>query len=859
MANNTDYGFFIPVKGTSSDIPLQEGQFIINPETGQTYTDIEVFANDEDETGEVQRIKLNPTTSVIDPTDDETPVNGQAVADFLGGSIDSTFNAESNNAISASAIAQILRSLYIVPPDPIDTSSGATNEYLFRYRGLDDVLTQASFTVRNGDKGEQGVPGGVVISKIYSSVSDMNNDNSLNFPEIAFVLVLTEDSQTQTYTAADIYLRTIVDSTTTPPTITREFLADILAGLNNETNLVGKIDNRSDGTGEIFNGYTINTAIGKYSHAEGYYATASGNYSHAEGNRTTASGNGSHAEGSYTIASETSSHAEGASATASGTGSHAEGGSATASGTYSHAEGRLTTASGNNSHAEGIHTIASGNTSHAEGYYTLASGDYQHVSGKYNIADITSAEIIGWGTGTAVADRKNIRTLSPNGDEWLSGGLETGDSVEIKSSDINLGYAATSISTYSSTGLKLQDSDGTDISYVKPFRVPVAYPSNQNEYHDGTGIDVGTQRDIPNYQDSGNETTVYNSVHLSIDEDGTQGVWVGAPEAWRYALGTPAGDEFSVKFGNETEITNNTCASISNKTSDTPAGIWFTTKEEGQRQQAQIVFTQDGQQVFRTRSRSSTNDSWPSWSTSTWGNVYGLITNRVNKSGDSLTGTLSFDDNDSETGFPVITSSTNSAITGNTNWWHNYQVRWRDKMANVIGYISAIWNKNKKATGLEIVAMREINDEQLYHSLSLGIDDNGNKVVTCSAPAWRTAIGTNVWENLTTYTLSDMIANTSGSLPVIVIKYNEAIKLCCINIRVKINTASLTSGTSLLEGLPKPAATMSGVLGSNNSNSDNIRCALGTDGKLVVAGAHNLLNNNSWFSMNLTYPYNTLT
>lgn len=46
---------------------------------------------------------------------------------------------------------------------------------------------------------------------------------------------------------------------------------------------VGKVDPKSDGTGEIFNDYTSNSASGKYSHSEGYGNVAEGNYSHVEG------------------------------------------------------------------------------------------------------------------------------------------------------------------------------------------------------------------------------------------------------------------------------------------------------------------------------------------------------------------------------------------------------------------------------------------------------------------------------------------------------------------------------------------------------------------------------------------------
>lgn len=102
--------------------------------------------------------------------------------------------------------------------------------------------------------------------------------------------------------------------------------------------------------------------------------------------------------------------------------------SGSATGAQSTAEGTNTTASGRGAHAEGYNTVASGNYSHAEGHSTIAEGDYQHVFGFYNIGDITSAEIVGNGTGDN--SRKNIRTLDRNGNEVLAGKLTLGAGPE---------------------------------------------------------------------------------------------------------------------------------------------------------------------------------------------------------------------------------------------------------------------------------------------------------------------------------------------------------------------------------------------------------------------------------------------
>ncbi len=138
----------------------------------------------------------------------------------------------------------------------------------------------------------------------------------------------------------------------------------------------------ADRGAEIFNAYTLNKAVGDYSHAEGYYTTASGSNSHAEGSRTTASGDVSHAEGAFN------------------------------------------TASGGYSHAEGNGTIASGSISHAEGNGTIASGASQHVQGRNNIESTKHAHIVG--NGATVDARSNAHTLDWDGNAWFQGDVYVG-------------------------------------------------------------------------------------------------------------------------------------------------------------------------------------------------------------------------------------------------------------------------------------------------------------------------------------------------------------------------------------------------------------------------------------------------
>ena len=165
---------------------------------------------------------------------------------------------------------------------------------------------------------------------------------------------------------------------------------------------VGRIDpNSPSGTGQLFGNYSMNRAVGEYSHAEGsaafahgfcahaeglFSVMASGIASHAEGFGTQAMGNHSHTEGTATKSYGASSHAEGSNTITSGDSSHAEGTYTVAEGESSHAEGSGTTASGMASHAEGFHTQANGADSHAEGYYTSAINSSSHAEGRYTEA-----------------------------------------------------------------------------------------------------------------------------------------------------------------------------------------------------------------------------------------------------------------------------------------------------------------------------------------------------------------------------------------------------------------------------------------------------------------------------------------
>ena len=162
------------------------------------------------------------------------------------------------------------------------------------------------------------------------------------------------------------------------------------------------------------------TASGPYSHAEGNVTSSYGTGSHAEGAGTKAYFL-AHAEGNGTTAAGSRSHAEGYATGTTGENSHAEGYITNALGENSHAEGRATTARGNNSHAEGRATTASGENSHAQNYYTRAASDNQTAIGKFNIEDANNVYALIIGNGTADDARSNAFTVDWDGNIDFSG------------------------------------------------------------------------------------------------------------------------------------------------------------------------------------------------------------------------------------------------------------------------------------------------------------------------------------------------------------------------------------------------------------------------------------------------------
>lgn len=277
-----------------------------------------------------------------------------------------------------------------------------------------------------------------------------------------------------------------------------------------------------------------NNSSGDYSHAEGVSTVASGLYSHAEGNDTTASGEGAHVEGDRGIASGNYSHSEGLLTVASRAYSHAEGYSTIASGDASHSEGLNTTAAADYSHAAGQDTIASGSYSYVGGLGTISSGSHQHIIGKYNKRNNNfSLFVIGDGVGGDESGRSDI--VRVNGGPVIGTGI-----VEITGT-----LAATQGISGSLTNL----ANGT--SYlIAGSNVTISTASNGSITISSTGGGGAGSNFFLDTAGAGKIYTTASSVAFPFGETGvTQAANKGADVAF-YVSGSAAGTATSLFSGN---------------------------------------------------------------------------------------------------------------------------------------------------------------------------------------------------------------------------------------------------------------------------------------------------------------------
>ena len=292
------------------------------------------------------------------------------------------------------------------------------------------------------ENGNYEITGNVLQAVLLSMVDTLG-------PEYQFLGIATKSTVPVVVEGNSFYITTEVGTYTNfknsgNTTITVNQLGILTSTNGTAWNFTPIFIGVSKGSGEVFNDYGNNTAVGVNSHAEGQGTNAVGNNSHAEGAQTEAVGNNSHAEGLKTNAKGDNSHAEGNGGTATGTNSHVEGSGTNAQGTNSHAEGQLNSASGFNSHAEGLLTNARGTNSHAEGAQTTAVGVNSHaeglgtvtseagghVAGKYN-AEVANG-LFNFGIGSSKEKRKSAMIIDgTNGKVYFvdAGGYDGGTSI----------------------------------------------------------------------------------------------------------------------------------------------------------------------------------------------------------------------------------------------------------------------------------------------------------------------------------------------------------------------------------------------------------------------------------------------
>jgi hypothetical protein len=371
------------------------------------------------------------------------------------------------------------------------------------------------------ENGNYEITGNVLQAVLLSMVDTLG-------PEYQFLGIATKSTVPVVVEGNSFYITTEVGTYTNfknsgNTTITVNQLGILTSTNGTAWNFTPIFIGVSKGSGEVFNDYGNNTAVGVNSHAEGQGTNAVGNNSHAEGSQTKAVGNNSHAEGQLTIASGVNSHAEGQETESVGVNSHAEGFQTHANKNNSHAEGRITVADGDASHAEGDGTRASGKWSHAEGYMSLsegiashaegngtqASGDYSHAEGNSTVASGLNSHAEGLGTMTSevgghVAGKYNAVVanglfnfgIGSSNDKRKSAMIIDGTNGKVYFVDAGGYDGGTSIANAKSIQDILKDSGGVEIEQLDE-----SFDFNKNaqfdvfnNIEDGLHIYVGTYR-----------------------------------------------------------------------------------------------------------------------------------------------------------------------------------------------------------------------------------------------------------------------------------------------------------------------------------------------------------------------------
>ena len=113
-----------------------------------------------------------------------------------------------------------------------------------------------------------------------------------------------------------------------------------------------------------------------------------------------------------------------------------------------------------------------------------------------------------------------------------------------------------------------------------------------------------------------------------------------------------------------------------------------------------------------------------------------MIATKIDKTGDTMTGDLLFNNSNSrvrDTDIDIDTTPSSSI------WGNGYYIEDSDK--NDIAYMRAVQDTSNNI-GLQIEVYRKVNNANYYNTLRLGITNTGDKTIGVSDPAdWRSALG----------------------------------------------------------------------------------------------------------------------
>lgn len=221
------------------------------------------------------------------------------------------------------------------------------------------------------------------------------------------------------------------------------------------------------------------------------------------------------------------------------------------------------------------------------------------------------------------------------------------------------------------------------------------------------------------------------------------------------------------------------------------------------------------------------------------------IDTKVAKSGDTMIGSLNIMATDITIG-DVPASSTTFSVN---------RLNFVDSNGVRIGYITPFY-RNTDVVGFDISVTRVINGANAFNSYKIELAAGGGNTIKLTDPgAWRDALGLSglgTWTDVTP-SAGTNVSNISYSMA----RYNPLLKLCCLDINIRINATSLASSENLLTGLPKPTAMMQAIIGASNNDIVNVKIT--TTGYLQVDGAKTLTASGKYFNGYITYPYSSLS